>query len=322
MASPQAHSVKQCDIDPDHAWLRALLARDSKAPAPDATQRAWCADEGLAPLIAARIGGDAVELAAAAQQLAMRELAHHQALRRLAESCATHALDVMVIKGEALARTLYAEPATRARSDIDLWVRPAQLDLLRDLLVALGWPAVSAIRQRFARFEIVHGRAAPPSVAFDVHVHPFFRPRLLAERPFDAVWADAEELAPIAPLRAPCMFDATLIAALHLAKNRHRRAIWLYDLDRLCTLHPAAVMRACAVAPGWRIATLLADALARSARMFGTALPCALPQPSDPEPSASLLADPPRWRALWRDLQLLPDWHARTIFLRELFTRP
>ncbi|MDZ4813166.1 MAG: nucleotidyltransferase family protein [Pseudomonadota bacterium] len=323
--TPLKHlAVKQCHADPKLDWLRALLGAPDKAPAValSADQLDACIGEGLAPLLARKLDDGYAIFQHEARQLAMRELAHEQALQRLAAACLQASLDVLVIKGEALARTLHTQPCTRTRTDIDLWVHRSQLPRLRGILQALGYPTIVAIEQQWARFEVVHGQAHPPSVAFDVHVHPFFRPRMLQQRPFEAVWQDARALPGMEPLRAPAALDALLIAALHLAKNPHKRWIWLYDIDRLCVLNPQAVTQSCALAPSWGIASLVTDALCRSVAVFATQLPCALPQPLGDESLASMLDAPHKLTALRRDIALLPGWRERVGFLRELFFRP
>jgi hypothetical protein len=320
MTKSDAFPVKQCHAEPSLNWLRALLTDAPPVPVRDEAIR-QVIDEGLGPLISQRLGNACPALIGTAQQLAMRELAHQQALQKLASACTTQGLEVLLIKGEALARSLHTTACVRTRSDIDLWVKPGQLDALTAVLQALGYPAITSIRQNWARFEVVHGQSQPPSVAFDVHVTPFFRPRLWPQRPFAAVWSESKEMAGLAPLRTPRISDSFAIAALHLAKNPHKRWIWLYDIDRFCALHPDAVIEVCGLAPDWGVATLVTDALTRAVAVFDTALPCALPRPRRSEPSASLLTRPHKLAALARDLRLLPDWRARLAFVHELFER-
>jgi hypothetical protein len=314
-------AVKQCHADPNLAWLRRLLAGGTDASPPGEEQCRTLSDEGLGALIAARSGDASRALAGDARQLAMRELAHQQALQRLASACSAQSLDVLVIKGEALARTLHGTPCVRTRADIDLWVGSAQLPSLCAVLSTLGYPAIKSIQQQWARFEVVHAQAQTPSVAFDVHLHPFFRPRLWQRRPFDSVWADAVPLAGLQPLRAPQASDSFAIAALHLAKNPHKRWIWLYDIDQFCRHQPDAVIEVCQRAAEWGVAALVADALSRAVSVFDTPLPCALPMRQGDELSASLLRQPGRLTSLARDLKLLPGWRARLAFVRELFER-
>lgn len=322
MTESGTSAVKQCHADPDLAWLRRLLTGGSGTSPPSEDQCRTLSNEGLGALIAARSGEASPALAGAARQLAMRELAHQQALQRLAVACNAENLDVLVIKGEALARTLHGTTCLRTRADIDLWVANAQLPSLCTVLEALGYPAIKSIQQQWARFEVVHAQAQPPSVAFDVHVHPFFRPRLWQQRPFASVWADAAPLAGLEPLRAPRPSDSFAIAAMHLARNPHKRWIWLYDIDQFCRHQPGAVTEVCLRAAQWGVAALVADALIRAVSVFDTPLPCPLPVAGGDEPSASLLHQPGRLTSLARDLKLLPDWRARLAFIRELFERP
>src|SRR5688572_8069769 len=93
-------AVKQCHADPALEWLRAVLAGVADAAMPTEAQQRSLIDEGLAPLIAARLGDACPSLLHDARQLAMRELAHQQALQRLAGACVAERLQVLVIKGE------------------------------------------------------------------------------------------------------------------------------------------------------------------------------------------------------------------------------
>lgn len=314
-------NVKQGQADPQFAWLRDALQAASGTYRCTQEQRAFCLREGLGPLLVGRIAEDA-ELQSATRQLAMREMAHQNALMRLAQACESHSLRLLVFKGEALARTVYAQAHTRERSDIDLWVHAGQLALLTQVLTELGMPALHDIQQQWARFELVHAQTTPPSVGFDVHLHPFFRPRLLPQLDFDSVWDQSQALPGLQPLRAPNANNAFLLAALHLAKNSHKRAIWLYDLHLLAQLQPDAVRQACAQSVTWQVASLVADAMTRCIAVFDTEFPCALPEPRAAEAATSMLESLSRWQALKRDMRFIPNLRSRLQFIRELLQRP
>lgn len=328
MPATTAAAVKQCVGAADFAALRLALRRHWQALDDAQSERLGqlAAGEGVAALLYAHCGTASASadqwLKPAAQILASRELAHQAALSELSAQLVKADIQCLLIKGEALARSLYTEAAVRSRSDIDLWVHASQLAGLQVILHRLGYPAVKNIVQHYARFELVHGRATPYPIGFDLHVEPFFRPRLLEQRPFAAVWHDASELADLPGLRVPAASDSFLIAALHLARNPHKRWIWLYDIDQFCQREPAAVRRACQQAVEWGYAALVADALRRAEQVFGTALPVPPPQAIRTEISAALLQPQSRLAALWRDLRLLPGWRARWQFLSELPQRP
>jgi hypothetical protein len=63
-------------------------------------------------------------------------------LRELAivlNACQRHSIQVLVLKGAALAETVYKDIALRPMSDVDLLVKPAQLAQTRHLLATLGF---------------------------------------------------------------------------------------------------------------------------------------------------------------------------------------
>jgi Uncharacterised nucleotidyltransferase len=55
-------------------------------------------------------------------------------------------IDVLLLKGAALARTLYRREETRTYGDADLLVRPSALHRARETLVGLGYRSVEAVR--------------------------------------------------------------------------------------------------------------------------------------------------------------------------------
>jgi hypothetical protein len=61
------------------------------------------------------------------------------ALVDAANVLAAHGLDPVVVKGAALATTVFSEPGTRAMADIDLLVGADRFEQARDALVAIGW---------------------------------------------------------------------------------------------------------------------------------------------------------------------------------------
>ncbi|PIV33793.1 MAG: hypothetical protein COS34_05860 [Lysobacterales bacterium CG02_land_8_20_14_3_00_62_12] len=328
MTVATATSVKQCVGHADFAALRLALSQHWRSLDRAQAERlgAVAVSEGVAALLYAHADQPSASadhwLKPAAQMLALRELAHQAALSTVSAQLLKHSIPCLLIKGEALARSLYSTPAVRSRSDIDLWVDHQQLGPLQSILCQLGYPAVKQIVQHYARFEVVHGQATPYPIGFDLHVRPFFRPRLLDERPFAAVWQDASVLAELPGLRVPAASDSFLIAALHLARNPHKRWIWLYDIDQFCQREPAAVQRAGQQSVDWGYAALVADALRRAEQVFGTTPPLPLPRAVRFEPSAQLLRPQSRLAALGRDLRLLPNWRARGQFLTELPARP
>ncbi|MDQ2805838.1 MAG: nucleotidyltransferase family protein [Chloroflexota bacterium] len=105
--------------------------------------------------------------------------AQGQLLARLGAAFAAAAVPLRLLKGLALAHTVYPEPPARHVGDIDLWVAPADLPRALALLPALGlvmpqWDSrPSPFLQTFGK-EVLFQPAGdpPPFLMVDLHWHP------------------------------------------------------------------------------------------------------------------------------------------------------
>ncbi|MBM4375821.1 MAG: nucleotidyltransferase family protein [Deltaproteobacteria bacterium] len=143
----------------------------------------------------------------------------------------------LLVKGAGLAETVYAEPWSRAMSDVDLVV-PAEVQrVCLDAFEALGHEVVPIPDNRRRSYE-AHGErmvrvaVGPARVAVELHatldklvLHPIDWPGILARS--SAISGLSESL------RVPCVEDHALLVMLHaaLSELRHERA-W-DDLERL-----------------------------------------------------------------------------------------
>jgi hypothetical protein len=101
-----------------------------------------------------------------------RETARHeharQALERTLSECRRAGVDVLPVKGIVTARSLYADPADRPIRDVDLRVRPQDLERVCKLGARAGWRLVSRSRPYGTlNFEILDF-----AVEFECHVGP------------------------------------------------------------------------------------------------------------------------------------------------------
>jgi hypothetical protein len=70
-----------------------------------------------------------------------RSVVHLHHLDELADIARTQHLEMALLKGAAFSTTLYRHPALRPMSDLDVLVRPRELDRWADALAALGYAA-------------------------------------------------------------------------------------------------------------------------------------------------------------------------------------
>jgi hypothetical protein len=132
------------------AQTAALAAELPDYPAWSALPQAAEA-HGIAPLVDARLGQPALApLVPGATRAQLRGLTmrHRRAnqlrqtlLAELADAFARRSLPLLVLKGGALAFSVYAEPGLRAMRDLDLLVRESELAAAAEVLRTLGYQA-------------------------------------------------------------------------------------------------------------------------------------------------------------------------------------
>ena len=134
---------------------------------------------------------------------AARELAAARDVSRLFESAGAAGLDLLLLKGTALAYTHYPQPHLRPRNDIDLFVRQADLGRADAVLSALGFARATGGRRRVVdRTAALCEDVSAGAVHVDLHwrvVNPQAFADVLA---FDDVWARSVSVAPLGPVRA------------------------------------------------------------------------------------------------------------------------
>jgi len=161
-------------------------------------------------------------------------------LQVLLDAFSKAGIRVLVLKGPALARTVYPNPAMRPSNDIDLLVRPREFPKAREIMSKNGYQCDSKI------FEILEDshceehfiplRDSRNNRIIELHwdLHRFFgyaHHKRIEELFFRAITVKTtalcfETLHPI---------DALIYAALHLimSHSQSMRLIWIYDIALL-----------------------------------------------------------------------------------------
>ncbi len=213
---------------------------------------------------------------------------------------------VILLKGIAYTGTLYADPAERPMSDIDLLVRAADFDRAARALLRLGyWHAGGAAQITVTRHALTLKRR---DSAIDLHRHILHAGRSRID--LAAVWHDARPSHLAGALRAAPLHEYLLHVA-HI--GRHEGGVPLInfvDAARLRARVPAAEVNALAAA--WSVA--------RATAAVSRALEGLRAGSADGEPgsarglgfptSAELIAfaSPPRWLQLVRKVHMVDDW--------------
>lgn len=168
---------------------------------------------------------------ALAQGVAYREL------EALGDFCARQELDCIVLKGAALAKTLYARPDLRPFGDVDLMIRHKDKDAFRAFLMARGLTEDTSFSLGFrdaylSEMNFCSPRGAVVDVHWQLVVPAYYQQHCDVEwfwhntQSFPIAGGSMRVLNPTAQLVHLCTH-----AGLH--HQDHLRLIWLYDIALL-----------------------------------------------------------------------------------------
>ena len=191
-------------------------------------------------------------------------LYQQQELAAILRWCAAADIPCIVLKGSALAVTLYADPALRPCGDLDLLFAPGAIPQVGEMLGANGY--VNRYGQRAGRLpratsEFHFSRCGPRPVIVEPHWHITSNPYYVRRMPVAWFWqqtATATIGGAAAWVLAPPAQFLHLVTHYYLhAQGRH--LLWSFDI--------ALLLARCAATWDW-------DALAVQAERFGVAAHC------------------------------------------------
>lgn len=201
----------------------------------------------------------------------------------------------LIVKGTALAYSIYASPDLRSRSDTDVLIDADQIDIVRATLLPMGFTErltsgdELGVRQhsfvRTDRFGVVH--------AYDVHL-AIANPAVVARAlTYDGMRARAMALPRVAPEAiAPSLVDSLLYACIHRVVHHHGsdRLIWLYDVHLISGLLSAEERdEFWTMAKERRVVTICKRTIEDAATWFGGSEMASDAPSVDEEPSAAFL---------------------------------
>jgi hypothetical protein len=290
------------------------------------------AREGVDGLLVFAIGPGVDRIVdAERRRLALREGVAYNEMKRVVGAFAEAGVRAAILKGSALAYTLYPEPWTRPRFDLDLLVGRADRDRSKAIMRALGYHEGRPMSSRWLMQQDAWKRTVGDDL-LDVDVHfeltnrQFFAARLpvdellsrAAPAPFagDAAW----QLHPI---------DALLYACVHRVAHHSQEArlIWHTDIARQgAALDAASVSQFVERARAAGLSSIAAQELRIASALWnersGALAPEVVRALSDngrTEASARFLgAGRGPAGDLWLDLQSLPRWRDRAGLVAEL----
>lgn len=284
-----------------------------------------CRDSGEFAGWPERVRGELERLAVAG---VAQELLRARHLEFLLDDLARQDIPCLLTKGEALARTLYATPGTRSRSDSDLFIPVAAIEEVKRSVVRLGYRIVSPV-YKSRQFTVMRPGSASGDVRFDVHWRILNAPRYARALSFEEAHGRSVAVPDLQHARTLCHHDALLLACMHRFSNvRHdrNRLIWICDVDALArAMDEPGLSQFASIAVEKDVRVECLDGLRRAEQCFGTAVPervkARLESPQPPPSRAHKLARS-------RPGQLIADWcelpgaTARLGLAKELFLPP
>ena len=318
----------------------------------EAQLRASVAYHGIGPLLSQKLARTdsrwpgALEFLCAARpdkREAAIELLRRHELERVLTALAGSGVCVLLLKGAALAYSLYPSPTLRPRMDTDLLVRETQRATAEQILVDLGYSKPNAISGRLVRYQCGYARRDRFGIDHLLDLHWRISNTQLFSRAldFEELWQRSLGVADLGKhARRLGSAHALLHACMHRAHHMNSpihmgdtppmqgdRLIWLYDIHLLLeSMSPEERLDFAGLAADRGMRAVCRDGLLRAGRCFGTQLEegvlLALQNTGTAEPSEACLRSG-HMRYLLNELRALPGWRDRAQFLREhLFPPP
>ncbi len=150
-------------------------------------------------------------------------------------------IDVIVMKGAALAETVYLDRGLRAFSDIDLLIRKKDLNRAEDVLVMLGYTLDTyAVPRDFGEKFDYHLRYTRGASIIELHWELGLRNGIYKYMKIkaDTIWKDAGESRVAGNYGLiPSAEYSIILSCIHSAKHKYSRLIWLYDIRQIAQNH-------------------------------------------------------------------------------------
>lgn len=256
------------------------------------------------------------------------ELLRRRELNAVLDVLAAERIYPVVLKGTALAYSLYDNPASRPRIDTDLLIRRNEVDTVRRVMARNGYssPVYCDGELLFGQFPSTKTDAFGVAHACDFHWKISTQAIFADLLSFDEISSDAIPLPSIAAhARAAGPVHGLLLACVHPVMH-HRSVeslIWTYDIHLLASRISARDLdRFVEVAVARGVSAICAHQLAAARHRFGTSISdraIARLSVRPHEPSAAYLRTGRRWHdELVSNVRGLPRWADRVRLLREV----
>ncbi len=273
---------------------------------PDAALIRRACDSGLAGLVldAARRegwrlpGAHEKRLERHARRIRQANLHLLDRLVSIATALNERGIEPLLLKGAALNLTLYPRLDLRPMGDLDLLIRPGEIDPAVGAFEELGYQRGPGLVRRdyFPRYhyEIEFNGPELSPVRVDLHVRPF-RPLRYSQTVAESfLWGSSRAfLFQGTRVRVAAVEEQLIQLAVHSACHGHERLIWLYDICRLILERPGrldwdAIVALCRE---YRLVLPVRETLERMESLWSPLCPDRI--------RGALAAEPVGWRDRW-----------------------
>jgi len=263
---------------------------------------------------------------------AARELSCRRDIVEAIDAAQRAGVDVLLLKGAALAYTHYPEPHLRPFNDVDLFIRAADRDRAAAAVESTGYARAVETGAELWSGQYHFVKTTPSGrVMVDLHWR-IANPIAFAEAVvFDEVWARSVGVPALGPhARTLSPADSLLLACLHRVAHHgdSLQLLWLWDIHLIASrmspqefdVFGEGALRA-------RVAAVCSHSLGLAQECFGTAVPRDLMSrlgDAVDEPSAAFVGGPMSLFDVARaDMAALSGWRRRAGLVREhLFPAP
>jgi hypothetical protein len=270
------------------------------------------------------------------------ELRHQHILTRVHDALADICAQPVVIKGTALAYTLYPDPMLRARGDTDIIIPLTERSRVQDVLSMLGFRHETGVSGEFISYQASYTFATADTGTHNIDLHWRINNSELLSRLFsyDEVLENAIRLPKLCPhALGLSQVHGLLLACMHRATHRQTpyytdgvayysadRLIWLYDIHLLAESLSSSQWRDFVrVAEEKQLCATCLDGIERARSRFHTRCPDFVRNGltgsgANERPATYLNAS--KLTQLWMDFVALDGCSSQLRFLRELFFPP
>ncbi|MEQ9640208.1 MAG: nucleotidyltransferase family protein [Alphaproteobacteria bacterium] len=112
------------------------------------------------------------------------------AIAPVIEALQSAGVDVMLLKGAPLVASYYRNPALRPMADVDLLIRPRDVDVAIRTVVDMGWHSFAPFSNDYRRFRHALQFIDEAGTEFDLHWHALYE--FCQDAADDVFWRDAE----------------------------------------------------------------------------------------------------------------------------------